>query len=62
MTQAITLAITGASGAVYGVRLLEQLLAAGCQVHLLLSSAAQAQDKWPARPVTVNAASIRVAS
>ena len=56
MTQAITLAITGASGAVYGVRLLEQLLAAGCQVHLLLSSAAQVvlatelDLNWPADP------------
>ncbi len=56
MTQAITLAITGASGAVYGVRLLEQLLSAGCQVHLLLSSAAQVvlatelDLRWPAEP------------
>lgn len=56
MTQAITLAITGASGAVYGVRLLEQLLSAGCQVHLLLSSAAQVvlatelDLSWPAEP------------
>jgi 4-hydroxy-3-polyprenylbenzoate decarboxylase len=56
MTQAITLAITGASGAVYGVRLLEQLLNAGCQVHLLLSSAAQVVLAteldliWPAEP------------
>lgn len=58
MTQAITLAITGASGAVYGVRLLEQLLSAGCQVHLLLSSAAQVvlatelDLNWPTDPKT----------
>ena len=56
MTQAITLAITGASGAIYGVRLLEQLLQAGCQVHLLMSSAAtvvlatELDLAWPADP------------
>ncbi|WP_024871337.1 flavin prenyltransferase UbiX [Tolumonas lignilytica] len=54
--RAITLAITGASGAIYGVRLLEQLLQAGCQVHLLLSSAAnvvlatELELTWPAEP------------
>jgi len=36
----IVLAITGASGAIYGVRLLEVLLAAGRQVHVTLSHAA----------------------
>jgi flavin prenyltransferase len=58
MTQAITLAITGASGAIYGVRLLEQLLKVGCcQVHLLMSSAAQVVLAteldliWPTEPV-----------
>ena len=40
-TQAITLAITGASGAPYAVRLLECLLAQQQQVHLLMSSAAR---------------------
>jgi 4-hydroxy-3-polyprenylbenzoate decarboxylase len=35
----IALAITGASGAAYGLRLLEQLLGAGQQVHLMLSAA-----------------------
>lgn len=51
--QAITLAITGASGAIYGVRLLEELLKKQCQVHLLLSSAAQVviatelAQQWP---------------
>ncbi len=38
---AITLAITGASGAPYGLRLLECLLQAGCRVYLLVSPAAQ---------------------
>ena len=37
----ITLALTGASGAPYGLRLLQQLLAANCQVFLLLSDAAR---------------------
>lgn len=37
----VTLAFTGASGLPYGIRLLEQLLAAGCQVWLLYSPAAQ---------------------
>ena len=37
----ITLAMTGASGAQYGLRLLECLLAADCRVYLMLSEAAQ---------------------
>lgn len=53
MSRAITLALTGASGARYGVRLLEALLAAGCQVYLLRSAAAQVvlrtelDETWP---------------
>jgi len=39
--QHITLAITGASGAQYGLRLLECLLRSKQHVHLLVSSAAQ---------------------
>ena len=39
--QEITLAFTGASGAPYGWRLLEQLLVQGIRVHLLISSAAR---------------------
>lgn len=39
--QAITLAFTGASGAPYGLRLLECLLAADYRVYLLISSAAR---------------------
>jgi len=33
--------MTGASGAIYGVRLLEVLIAAGCDVHVVLSGACQ---------------------
>ncbi|NOH72099.1 UbiX family flavin prenyltransferase [Vibrio pectenicida] len=39
--KAITLAFTGASGAPYGLKLLECLLTADYQVHLLISSAAR---------------------
>ncbi len=37
----ITLALTGASGLAYGLRLMETLLAAGCRVDLLVSQAAR---------------------
>jgi 4-hydroxy-3-polyprenylbenzoate decarboxylase len=37
----ITLALTGASGMAYGLRLLECLLQAGCKVDLLISQAAR---------------------
>lgn len=40
-SQEITVAITGASGAPYALRLLEQLVAADCQLHVLVSSAAR---------------------
>ncbi|MBN50102.1 MAG: aromatic acid decarboxylase [Spongiibacteraceae bacterium] len=36
----ITLAMTGASGAPYGLRLLECLLAQNCEVHFMISKAA----------------------
>lgn len=39
--QTLTLAMTGASGAPYGFRLLELLLEAGVQVRVLISKAAQ---------------------
>ena len=42
MKRNIVVAITGASGVTYAVRLLEVLLAAGCDVHLTISAAAQA--------------------
>ena len=37
----ITLAVTGASGALYALRLLSCLVQAGCQVNMLVSAAAQ---------------------
>lgn len=40
-TKTIALAMTGASGAIYGVRLLQQLVAADCQVYFMISRAAQ---------------------
>lgn len=40
-TDRIALAWTGASGSLYGLRLLEQLLAAGVSVELIVSKAAQ---------------------
>ncbi|NQU20685.1 MAG: UbiX family flavin prenyltransferase [Candidatus Nealsonbacteria bacterium] len=42
MKRTIVVAITGASGATYAVRLLEVLSAAGCDIHLTISAAAQA--------------------
>lgn len=41
MNKSITLAITGASGAPYALRLLEQLVKADYQIFLLISSAAK---------------------
>jgi flavin prenyltransferase len=41
MKRNIVVAITGASGVTYSVRLLEVLLAAGCDVHLIVSKAGQ---------------------
>ena len=41
MNRNIVVAVTGASGAAYAVRLLEVLAAAGCDVHLTISAAAQ---------------------
>jgi flavin prenyltransferase len=41
MPKTICLALTGASGMPYGMRLLECLLAAGCRVQLLYSQVAQ---------------------
>ncbi len=39
--QAISLAITGASGSDYGLKLLERLLQVECHVYLMISKAAQ---------------------
>ena len=41
MKRNMVVAITGASGVTYSVRLLEVLLAAGCNVHLVISAAGQ---------------------
>lgn len=41
MTPHVALAMTGASGAQYGLRLLECLLGAGCRVSLMISRPAQ---------------------
>jgi flavin prenyltransferase len=40
--QNVVVAITGASGVTYAIRLMEVLSAAGCDVHLTISAAAQA--------------------
>jgi flavin prenyltransferase len=45
MKRTIIVAVTGASGVTYSVRLLEVLLAAGCNVHLTISDAAAAVSK-----------------
>lgn len=58
----IALALTGASGAQYGLRLLECLLAAGERVYLMLSKPAQVvigmETDWalPGRPAEIRAA------
>jgi len=43
--QNVVVAITGASGVTYAIRLMEVLSAAGCDVHLTISAAAQAVFK-----------------
>jgi len=58
----ICLALTGASGIAYGLRLLDCLLAAGCRVQLLYSQAAQVVARQevalelPSRPAEARAA------
>lgn len=60
-SQPITVALTGASGAAYGLRLLEQLVAAGRSVYVLYSQAAQvvlqmeAGIEMPGRPAEAEA-------
>jgi 4-hydroxy-3-polyprenylbenzoate decarboxylase len=62
MSPTICLALTGASGMPYGLRLLECLLAAGCRVQLLYSQAAQVVARQemglelPSRPADARAA------
>ncbi|MEX0387276.1 flavin prenyltransferase UbiX [Spiribacter onubensis] len=61
-TEPITLAITGASGGIYGLRLLECLIAAGRPVYLLISEAGRLVLKMehdlalPGRPADMAAA------
>ena len=45
MNKTVTLALTGASGMAYGIRLLECLLAANAKVYLIYSQAAQVVAK-----------------
>ncbi len=62
MSETICLALTGASGLPYGLRLLECLLAADCRVQLLYSQAAQVVARQemgfelPSRPAEAKAA------
>ena len=62
MNQTVCLALTGASGMPYGLRLVECLLAAGCRVQLLYSQAAQVVARQemdfelPSRPAEAKAA------
>lgn len=62
MSPTICLALTGASGLPYGLRLLECLLEAGCRVQLLYSQAAQVVARQelnfelPSRPSDARAA------
>lgn len=61
MSKTISLGITGASGAQYGLRLLETLLQAGHRVYLMISSAGQivinteTDLKLPSRPKEIQA-------
>lgn len=60
MQRTITLAMTGASGLPYGMRLLQCLVRAGCRVYLIVSDAARevarAEMGWslPADPVALH--------
>jgi 4-hydroxy-3-polyprenylbenzoate decarboxylase len=62
MSATVCLALTGASGLPYGLRLLECLLGAGCRVQLLYSQAAQIVARQeldfelPSRPAEAKAA------
>jgi 4-hydroxy-3-polyprenylbenzoate decarboxylase len=62
MSKTVCLALTGASGMPYGLRLLDCLLAAGCRVQLLYTPAAQVVARQelafelPSRPAEARAA------
>lgn len=59
MSRRITLAMTGASGAPYGLRLLQCLLQQGCEVHFMISKAAlmvvamETDEALPAKPAAL---------
>ena len=61
MNKQITLALTGASGAPYALRLLQCLVQADYRVYLLASSAARVvlkteqQQEWPGSPKELSA-------
>jgi flavin prenyltransferase len=65
MSKTICLALTGASGMPYGLRLLDCLLAAGCHVQVLYSQAAQVVARQeldfelPSRPAEARAALLK---
>ncbi|WP_028299806.1 flavin prenyltransferase UbiX [Oceanospirillum beijerinckii] len=58
----VTVALTGASGAQYGIRLIECLVALGCEVSVLISKAAhvviatETEEKFPADSQKLQAA------
>ena len=60
----VTVALTGASGAQYGIRLIECLVALGCEVSVLISKAAhvviatETEEKFPADSQKLQAALI----
>lgn len=60
-SRTVTLALTGASGAQYGLRLLENLLAAECRVYFMISQAAQlvvateTDERLPPKPAALAA-------
>jgi 4-hydroxy-3-polyprenylbenzoate decarboxylase len=60
MSLNLAVAITGASGAIYGIRLINELLAGGCQVSLLISRAGfsvlqeECELAWNGSPAEVN--------
>ncbi len=62
MSKTVCIALTGASGMPYGLRLMECLLAAGCRVQVLYSQAAQVVARQeldfelPSRPAEAKAA------
>ena len=48
----IIVAMTGASGAILGIRLLQELRSSGAEIHLILSEWAQRRGPCSCRPVS----------